>query len=112
LCLNPNPPERCPKSVCKSHPVLGLHQGDEDKVVPPEQAVLMHEALKKAGVPTALVMYKACGDGRTRLAVITHLGVEGMSWGFHTQMRVCPHVWGVAHVFEGPPSAYGMAHLS
>ena len=33
-------------------------QGDEDQVVPPNQAVIMHEALAKRGVPTALVMFK------------------------------------------------------
>ena len=37
---------------------LHLHpQGDEDQVVPPNQAVIMHEALAKRGVPTALVMF-------------------------------------------------------
>ena len=33
-------------------------QGDEDEVVPPNQAVEMFEALKGKGVATALVMFK------------------------------------------------------
>jgi len=38
-------------------PIL-LLQGDEDKIVPPNQAELMHEALLKKGIPTALKIYK------------------------------------------------------
>jgi len=38
-------------------PVL-LLQGDEDKVVPPNQAELMHAALMKKKIPTALKIYK------------------------------------------------------
>ena len=33
-------------------------QGDEDEVVPPNQAVEMFEALKGKGVATTLVMFK------------------------------------------------------
>lgn len=40
-----------------SCPIL-LLQGDEDKVVPPNQAEMMHEALLKKGIPTCLKMYK------------------------------------------------------
>ena len=40
-----------------SCPVLFLH-GDEDKIVPPNQATLMHAALKAKGLPTALRMYE------------------------------------------------------
>lgn len=39
-----------------SAPVI-FFQGDADKVVPPEQAVAMHDALKARGMPTALVMF-------------------------------------------------------
>ena len=39
-----------------SCPVLFLH-GEEDKIVPPNQAELMHSALLKKGLPTALKMY-------------------------------------------------------
>eukprot|EP00879_Flechtneria_rotunda_P016022 GHRR01016758.1.p1 GENE.GHRR01016758.1~~GHRR01016758.1.p1 ORF type:complete len:650 (+),score=174.18 GHRR01016758.1:481-2430(+) len=35
-----------------------IFQGDEDKVVPAEQAVLMWKALKAKGLPTTLMMYK------------------------------------------------------
>lgn len=40
-----------------SCPIL-LLQGDEDKVVPPNQAEMMHEALLKKGIPTCLKIYK------------------------------------------------------
>lgn len=40
-----------------SCPIL-LLQGDEDKIVPPNQAEMMHEALKKKGIPTCLKIYK------------------------------------------------------
>lgn len=51
--------ERCPirhtdRLQC---PVL-LLQGDEDKVVPPNQAEMMFEVLKEKGLATTLVMYK------------------------------------------------------
>lgn len=51
--------ERAPiKSIDKlSCPIL-LLQGDEDKIVPPNQAEMMHEALLKKGIPTALKMYE------------------------------------------------------
>ncbi|KAL3821952.1 hypothetical protein ACHAXA_004440 [Cyclostephanos tholiformis] len=39
-----------------SCPIL-LLQGAEDKVVPPNQAVMMHEALLKKGIPTCLKIY-------------------------------------------------------
>merc|ERR1711971_217666 len=39
-----------------SCPIL-LLQGVEDKVVPPNQAETMHEALLKEGIPTCLKMY-------------------------------------------------------
>jgi dipeptidyl aminopeptidase/acylaminoacyl peptidase len=50
--------ERAPiNSVDKlSCPIL-LLQGDEDKIVPPNQAELMYKALKEKGIPTALRMY-------------------------------------------------------
>lgn len=33
-------------------------QGDEDKIVPPEQSLVMWEAVKAKGLPTTLMMYK------------------------------------------------------
>jgi hypothetical protein len=38
--------------------LLLLLKGDEDKIVPPEQAVVMWEALKDKGLPTTLMMYE------------------------------------------------------
>jgi dipeptidyl aminopeptidase/acylaminoacyl peptidase len=51
--------ERSPiESVASlSCPIL-LLQGDEDKIVPPNQAEMMHDALLKKGIPTCLKMYK------------------------------------------------------
>jgi len=40
-----------------SCPIL-LLQGDEDKIVPPNQAEMMHAALLKKGIPTCLKIYK------------------------------------------------------
>ena len=40
-----------------SCPIL-LLQGDEDKIVPPNQAELMHAALLKKGLPCALKIYE------------------------------------------------------
>lgn len=37
---------------------LALFQGDEDKIVPPNQAEMMYEAVKKKGLPTAYVLFK------------------------------------------------------
>ena len=51
--------ERAPINAADqlSCPVL-LLQGDEDKVVPPNQAETMYAALKSKGIPTALKMYE------------------------------------------------------
>jgi len=51
--------ERAPiKSIDKlSCPIL-LLQGAEDKIVPPNQAEMMHDALLKKGIPCALKMYE------------------------------------------------------
>lgn len=38
-------------------PIL-LLQGDEDKIVPPNQAEMMFDALKSKGIPTCLKMYE------------------------------------------------------
>jgi dipeptidyl aminopeptidase/acylaminoacyl peptidase len=40
-----------------SCPIL-LLQGDEDKVVPPNQAEMMHQAVLKKGIPCCLKMYE------------------------------------------------------
>ncbi|CAJ1461033.1 unnamed protein product [Effrenium voratum] len=48
-----------------SCPIL-LLQGDEDKIVPPNQAELMYEALKSRGLPCALKIYKGEQHGFRR----------------------------------------------
>ena len=40
-----------------------LGHAKDDKLVPPENSMLYHEALKKAGVPTALHLYDSGGHG-------------------------------------------------
>ncbi|KAL8586876.1 hypothetical protein ACOMHN_050981 [Nucella lapillus] len=37
---------------------IALFQGDQDKIVPPNQAVMMYEAVKKKGLPCMLVMFE------------------------------------------------------
>jgi len=51
--------ERAPINSVESLscPIL-LLQGDEDKIVPPNQAEMMHAALLEKGIPTALKMYE------------------------------------------------------
>lgn len=52
-----------------SAPLL-LLQGDEDKIVPPNQAQLIYDALRERGVPTALIMYKGEQHGFRGAAAI------------------------------------------
>lgn len=40
-----------------SCPII-FFQGDEDKVVPPNQSELMHASLKKKGIPTKYHLYE------------------------------------------------------
>ncbi|PNH08437.1 Dipeptidyl peptidase family member 6 [Tetrabaena socialis] len=66
-------------------------QGDQDKVVPPEQAVVMHAALKAAGIPTALVMLAGEQHGfRQAASIRTALDGElyfyGATLGFPASM--------------------------
>lgn len=43
-------------------------QGDEDKIVPPEQSLVLWEAVKAKGLPTTLMMYKVkWGQGHLTL---------------------------------------------
>ena len=45
-----------------SAPIL-LLQGEEDKVVPPNQATVIYEALKKKGIPVGMILYEGEGHG-------------------------------------------------
>lgn len=69
-----------------SCPIL-LQQGDEDKIVPPNQSVMMYDALKAKGVPVALQMFAGEQHGfRKTENVITALESElyffGQVFGF------------------------------
>jgi dipeptidyl aminopeptidase/acylaminoacyl peptidase len=60
-------------------------------VVPPNQAVMMHEALAKRGVPTALVMFAGEQHGfrsapNIRAAVDGEMYFYGKVLGFHAEM--------------------------
>lgn len=58
-------------------PLPLLPQGEDDKVVPPDQAVLMHSAIKSRGLPTALLMFPGEGHG-FRGASSIRLTLDGM----------------------------------
>lgn len=69
-----------------SCPIL-LQQGDQDEIVPPNQSVMMHEAAKAKGLPTALQMFKGEQHGfRKRENIIAALEAElyffGQVFGF------------------------------
>jgi len=69
-----------------SCPIL-LLQGDEDKIVPPNQAELMHQALLKKGIPTCLKIYKGEQHGFRKAeniedALDSELAFFGRVFGF------------------------------
>lgn len=66
-------------------------QGTEDEVVPPNQAEVMYEAIKKKGVPTALVMFEGeqhgfRGSNAIRRALEGELYFYGAVLGFNAPM--------------------------
>jgi dienelactone hydrolase len=65
--------ERCPINYTEklSCPVI-LLQGDEDKVVPPDQAETMFEVLTAKGLPSALIIYKGEQHGFRKSENIRH----------------------------------------
>jgi dipeptidyl aminopeptidase/acylaminoacyl peptidase len=80
---------RCPIMFVDqlSCPIL-LLQGTEDKVVPPNQAEMMYEAMKKKGIDTSLVLYKGEGHGFRVAANVEH--------ALETEYRFFCKVWGIA----------------
>eukprot|EP00195_Chlamydomonas_chlamydogama_P012730 CAMPEP_0202890940 /NCGR_PEP_ID=MMETSP1392-20130828/1176_1 /ASSEMBLY_ACC=CAM_ASM_000868 /TAXON_ID=225041 /ORGANISM="Chlamydomonas chlamydogama, Strain SAG 11-48b" /LENGTH=693 /DNA_ID=CAMNT_0049574595 /DNA_START=38 /DNA_END=2119 /DNA_ORIENTATION=+ len=62
-------------------PVI-FFQGDEDEIVPPNQAEVMHSAIKAQGVPTALVMFQGEQHGfRKAQSIRTALDGEWFFYG-------------------------------
>ncbi|HJZ94624.1 MAG TPA: alpha/beta hydrolase [Gemmataceae bacterium] len=49
--------------VTKDDPPILIVHGDEDHLVPASQSVLLHEALKKAGVDSTLIVIHGAGHG-------------------------------------------------
>lgn len=47
-------------------------QGDEDRVVPPNQSELMHKAIKQKGIPTEYYLYNKEGHGFRRAETTQH----------------------------------------
>ena len=69
-----------------SAPIV-LLQGTEDKVVPPNQAEQMAEAVRAKGLPVAVVMFEGEGHGFRRAenieaAALAELSFFGQVWGF------------------------------
>lgn len=69
-----------------SAPIV-LLQGTDDKVVPPNQAELMADAVRAKGLPVAVVMFEGEGHGFRRAenieaAVLAELSFYGQVWGF------------------------------
>ena len=64
---------RCPiKFTDKLNCPIILLQGNEDKIVPPNQAEMMFNALKSKGIPASLVIYKGEQHGFRKSANIEH----------------------------------------
>lgn len=68
---------------------LLLLQGADDHVVPPSQTRALHDALRDAGHPVAMVTFEGEGHGFRKAATIrtawaTELGFYGRAWGLST----------------------------
>jgi dipeptidyl aminopeptidase/acylaminoacyl peptidase len=80
--------DRSPVNHCDrlSAPIV-LLQGTEDKVVPPNQAEQMADAVRAKGLPVAVVMFEGEGHGFRRAenieaAALAELSFFGQVWGF------------------------------
>jgi dipeptidyl aminopeptidase/acylaminoacyl peptidase len=74
---------------------LILFQGDEDKVVPPNQAVMMFDAVKAKGLPVALVMFAGEQHGFRKAenierALEAELAFLGAVLGFSPADQITP----------------------
>ncbi|HET6793260.1 MAG TPA: S9 family peptidase [Acidimicrobiales bacterium] len=74
---------------------LILFQGNEDRVVPPEQAVMMADALRAKGIPFALMMFDGEQHGFRRAETITRvmeseLAFYGRVLGFRPADEIDP----------------------
>jgi len=65
---------------------LILFQGDEDKIVPPNQAKMMFEACKANGVPTALVMFQGEQHG-FKIAANIRTALDGQLFFFSQVLK-------------------------
>ena len=75
-------------------PILIL-QGDEDKVVPPEQAEKMYEALVKKKVPTAYLLFEGEGHGFTKK--------ENIIKSIESELYFYQKIFGGKCSFDSPP---------
>ena len=69
---------------------LALFQGGEDKIVPPDQAEVMYEAVKARGIPTALVIFPEEGHG-FRAAENIRVATEGELYFYGQVFGFTPH---------------------
>ena len=85
--------KRCPiNHIDKfSCPIL-LQQGDEDRVVPPNQADLMFAATTKKGIPSILIVYEGEQHGFRAKANVVH--------ALETEYEFYAKVWGLKLVEE------------
>lgn len=81
-------PLNCPENI--QCPVI-FFQGLKDKVVPPEQAYAMHDALRRQGISTALITFPDEGHGfRQAQSIIDQLELELNFYGRVFGIAVVP----------------------
>lgn len=72
-----------------------IMQGTADKVVPPNQAILMADAVRAQGLPVALLLFEGEGHGFRRVstrraALEAELSFYAQLWGFSPADPVPP----------------------